>query len=99
MVRLSAPAGEASYKRRRDHALLLISLDQKADAEPLLRKLAEEKPDDLMVKTALYSVLKPEEQLKQAKELAKGKFDEDMISTLFASWISGNSASKRFDAL
>ena len=99
MVRLSAPAGEASFKRRRDHALLLISLEQKTEAEPLLRKLAEEKPDDLMVKTALYSVLKPEEQLKQANELAKGEFDEEMISTLFASWTGGNSASKRLDGL
>jgi predicted Zn-dependent protease len=99
MVRVSAPAGEASFNRRRDHALLLISLDQKTDAEPLLRKLAEEKPGDLMVKTALYSVLKPDEQLQQAKELAKGDFDEEIISTLFTSWAGGNSASKRFDAL
>ncbi|MEK7951116.1 tetratricopeptide repeat protein [Luteolibacter soli] len=99
MVRLSAPVGEASYNRRRDHALLLISLEQKADAEPLLRKLAEEKPDDVMVKTALYSVLKPEEQLKQAKELAKGNFDEEMISSLFATWMRGNTAAKKFDGL
>ncbi|MCW1926495.1 hypothetical protein OKA05_28345 [Luteolibacter arcticus] len=99
MVRLSAPAGEASFKRRRDHALLLISLEQKSEAEPWLRKLAEEKPDDLMVKTALYSVLKPEDQLTQAKELAKGDFDEEMISTLFSSWMGADKIGRRLDGL
>ncbi|MCW1887635.1 hypothetical protein OKA04_23055 [Luteolibacter flavescens] len=99
LILVSAPAEGASYARRLDHAMLLMSLEKKEEAGPLLRKLAEEKPDDLTVKTALYSVLKPEEQLKQAKELAKGDFDEDVISVLFSSWVEGNSASKRLDAL
>ncbi|RYD67083.1 MAG: hypothetical protein EOP83_03560 [Verrucomicrobiaceae bacterium] len=99
MVRLGAPGGEASFKRRRDHALLLVSLEQKADAEPLLRKLAEEKPDDVTVKTALYSVLKPEDQLKQATDLAKGDFDDELLATLFTSWTHGNSATKKLDGL
>ncbi len=99
LVKLSTPAGDAGFKRRRDHALLLLSLDQKAEAEPWLRKLAEEKPDDLTVKTALFSVLKPEEQLAQAKELAKGNFDEDILSTLFSNWTGVEKAGKRLDAL
>lgn len=99
LVKLSTPAPEAGFKRRRDHALLLLSLDQKAEAEPWLRKLAEEKPDDLTVKTGLFSVLKPEEQLAQAKELAKGNFDEEIISTLFGTWTSVEKAGKRLDAL
>ena len=99
MVRLGAPGGDASFKRRRDHALLLVSLELKADAELLLRKLVEEKPDDVMVKTALYSVLKPEEQLKQAKDLAKGDFDDELLATLFTSWTHGNAAAKKLDGL
>jgi predicted Zn-dependent protease len=97
LTRLSQPDEGAGFNRRRDHALLLLSLDLKKEAEPWLRQLAKEKPANPQVAAALYSVLGPEERKNAAKSLAEKGFDEDVLSQFFMAQRGQDAAEQRLD--
>lgn len=99
MVRLDGPAPGAGFNRRREHALMLVRLGKKEAALPLLRVLAEEKPEEATVRTALFSALPKEEQKAKLDTLAEGDFDSDALSVMFDEWLEDNKAERHFQAL
>lgn len=98
MLEIAKPAEGAGSARKREYALLLIALDRKTDALPILRTLAEEMPDDPAVRTGLLVAL-PEEERNQALEsLAGGAFDADLASSMFLSAFQADDPDKRMVA-
>lgn len=86
VIKAGAPPEGAGFKTRREYALLLARINKPAAALPVLRKLAEEKPDDFEVRAAMLMALPKEEQKTYVLELPDAKFDADRIG----GWFSNN---------
>lgn len=99
LVRLDTPAPGAGFNRRREHALMLVRMGKKEAALPLLRVLAEEKPAEVTVRTALFSALPETEQKAKLATLSDGEFDADALSVMFKEWLGDDKAERHFQAL
>lgn len=99
LVRLDAPAPGAGFNRRREHALMLVRMGNKEGALPLLRVLAEEKPSEVTVRTALFSALPEAEQKKKLESLSDEDFDADALAAMFNEWLGDGKAERHFQAL
>jgi tetratricopeptide (TPR) repeat protein len=99
MIRLDAPAPGAGFNRRRGHALLLVRFGKKEAALPMLRELAKEKPQETLVRTALFSVLPKEEQQAKLETLAAEDYDADALSVMFEEWLNERKVERHLESL
>ena len=99
LIKHAKPAEGAGWKRRLEYARLLIEFDHKDEALPVLKELATERPDDAIVRTALYSVLPEDERGDYLESLAGGDFDADALAAFFSSWMEYDDESRRHDAM
>ncbi|MCB1133246.1 MAG: hypothetical protein KDN05_19150, partial [Verrucomicrobiae bacterium] len=98
IAEVAKPAEDAGTARKREYALLLVALDRKADALPILRKLAGEMPDDPAVRTGLLVAL-PEEERREVLESLDGvAFDADLASSVFFPMFRDEDPDKRMVA-
>ncbi len=99
MLRLGAPQPGAGFNRRKEHALMLMRLDRKEAALPILRELAKEKPQDTVVRTALFSVLPKEEQKASLEALAGEDFDSEALGQMFREWLNEDKLERQLESL